>query len=273
MHCTCFARKSYSQKYRSHHPGYMLFKKTLLTKISFSPPRIYAFQESLTHKNIVLTTQDICFSRKPYSQKYRSHHPGYILFKKALLTKISFSPPRIYAFQESLTHKNIVLTTQDICCELNSEITIKIEFYKTFANSSVNVALELDNFLREPLSLCSWILLELYCGDLSCRCNKVLWVTNFQKGLSDKKLYFARSLSEHIDSIVPQKKRSLPSTSSLYKSVAAETRKKEWYDLLFDTSSLDEEYDIKPVPREHVPWFYKRWNIWFTWSDYYVGWW
>ena len=37
----------------------------------------------------------------------------------------------------------------------------------------------------------------------------------------------------------------------LYKSVAAKTRKKESYDLLFDASSLDEEY--VPVPDEYVP--------------------
>ena len=77
------------------------------------------------------------------------------------------------------------------------------------------------------------------------------WVTNFHKGLSDKNLYFARSISEHIDPIIPQKKRSLLSTSLLYKSVAGKTRKKESYDLMFDASSLDEEY--LPVPDEYVP--------------------
>ena len=94
----------------------------------------------------------------------------------------------------------------------------------------------LENFLREPLSYYSsetddlFIIavgnyynfnVVIYHADTTKR-----WVTNFHKGLSDKNLYFARSISEHIDQIVPQKKRSLPSTSLLYKSVAAKTRKR-----------------------------------------------
>ena len=167
----------------------------------------------------------------------------------------------VHVFQESLTYKNIVLTTQDICCSLNPEITKKLEFYKTFVNYSVNVALELENFLREPLSYYNSETGDLFIFSLGnyYNFNVVIyhadttkcWVTNFHRGLSDKNLHFARSISEHIDPIVPQKKRSLPSTSLLYKSVAAKTRKKESYDLLFDASSLDEEY--VPVPYEYVP--------------------
>ena len=121
----------------------------------------------------------------------------------------------IRSFQESMKAIDQHVQVDDILAALRSEILQNFQFYGNFCEANVNILMELDKFLKEPLKYyntdaCDTFLMAL--GN-AFKCKIVVfqasvdrcWTVNLSKEneMLPKTLYFARGVSDHLDPVVP----------------------------------------------------------------------
>ena len=134
----------------------------------------------------------------------------------------------ISSFKEGLSSVGREVSTEFLLDTLRSEVLQKFDFYRGFCEENVNILLELDNFLKNPLQYyntdtCDTFLIALG-NALGCKTvilqssPKECWTVDLNKdddGFSIT-LYFARSTSDHFDAVVPiNKKQMLDSDSDI----------------------------------------------------------
>ena len=118
----------------------------------------------------------------------------------------------ILSMQECLEMSGISDDVETISKRLNVEITSHLEFYEGFCKSNIDLKKELSNFLRDPLTYygCDTGDFFLLALGNSYEVNIILlmsdhqrcWTVNLSNYEHKDTMYFARSLSEHIDPVV-----------------------------------------------------------------------
>eukprot|EP00112_Aurelia_sp_Birch-Aquarium-sp1_P005421 Seg1616.2 transcript_id=Seg1616.2/GoldUCD/mRNA.D3Y31 product="hypothetical protein" protein_id=Seg1616.2/GoldUCD/D3Y31 len=120
------------------------------------------------------------------------------------------------SFNEGLRSLGENVTIEFLMDTLRSEILQNFTFYKGFCRENVDLLLELDSFLKHPLQYfntdsCDTFLMAI--GN-AMKCNTIIlqssiescWTVNLSKAENNysKTIYFARSLSDHFDVVLPR---------------------------------------------------------------------
>ena len=124
----------------------------------------------------------------------------------------------ILAMQTCLENCGIVHDVDTIKNRLYAEISSRVEFYKGFCVEdnvkAVNIEEQLEKFFGDPLAYYGCEAGDFFLPALgnSCKVNIVVLMSNQRKAWSANlsnypdghTMYFARTLSEHIDPVVPR---------------------------------------------------------------------
>ena len=122
----------------------------------------------------------------------------------------------IHAFHKGInTALGKAIPLDEITTNLRKEFLRNYKSYQSFSDDSVNVLVELENFLCDPLRYCNAGTSDFFLIALgkAYDANIVVYKSNSEKcsitdytneeRASKVALYFAKTLSEHIDSILP----------------------------------------------------------------------
>lgn len=109
----------------------------------------------------------------------------------------------------------VAISLEDVISRLRKELLTKYEFYKQFSSADVNILSELEKFLESPLNYYNTNSTDLFLAALgnAFQVNVIVlqadenlcWLCDLSNNANTftTTLHFARSLSPHIDPIVP----------------------------------------------------------------------